>query len=275
MRRLLCLIVLLALPGLTGAQDFIKYYPAPVAGTSGGGATFTSQVLLSNGTALLPAMSFAAEPNLGIWRYGNYKMVISLNGTSAIGIGGVEAPVHKILLRGDIGGIAFRSDGNIASADLPDLILIEDGANTFAQKNGNNDQRNRLYATNGGYWEHGTASELLTIAAAATTDTTANLLPVDAVIESVTVRVTTLIPTAVTFTVGDATTAARFATGVAVAAGTTAVGLLHRNPDVAAAAGPVQSAAAKVRITPNAQPAAATGVVRIQVFYSKWVAPTT
>jgi hypothetical protein len=132
----------------------------------------------------------------------------------------------------------------------------------------------RLATVNGGYWERGVAAELLTIAAAATTDTTANLLPANSIIEAVCVRVTALFPTAATFTVGDATTAARFATGVSVAAGTTAVGLLHQQGGIATdATGPVQTAAAKVRITPNATPAAATGEVRIEVFYSKFVAP--
>lgn len=126
---------------------------------------------------------------------------------------------------------------------------------------------------NGAEWIHGSASELLTIAAAATTDTTANLLPANSIIESVVVRVTTVIPTAATFSVGDATTAARFATGVAVAATTTAVGLTHC--DQTGAAGPKQTAAAKIRITPNVSPGAATGVVRITVFYRQFVAPTS
>lgn len=124
---------------------------------------------------------------------------------------------------------------------------------------------------NAAEWIHGSASELLTIAAAATTDTTANLLPANAIIEAVVVRVTTVIPTAATFSVGDATTAARFATGVAVAATTTAVGLTH--VDQTGAAGPKQTAAAKIRITPNAVPGAATGVVRITVFYRQFIAP--
>lgn len=124
---------------------------------------------------------------------------------------------------------------------------------------------------NAAEWIHGSASELLTIAAAATTDTTANLLPANAIIEAVVVRVTTVIPTAATFSVGDATTAARFATGVAVAATTTAVGLTHC--DQTGAAGPKQTAAAKIRITPNLTPGAATGVVRITVFYRSFVPP--
>lgn len=128
---------------------------------------------------------------------------------------------------------------------------------------------------NGASVTYGYNSELMTIAAAASSDSTANLLPADAIIDAVVVRVTTVIPTAATFTVGDATQAARFATGVAVAATTTAVGTLHWNPAVASDnLGPRQTADAKIRITPNAQPADATGRVRVTVFYHKFVAPT-
>lgn len=119
----------------------------------------------------------------------------------------------------------------------------------------------------------GVSTELVTIAASASTDTTANLLPADAYIEAVTVNVVTAIPTAATFDVGDAVTAGRFATGVAVAAGTKAVGLTHT--DQTGAAGPKQTTAAKVRITPNATPAAATGVVRVDVFWRFYTAGAT
>lgn len=132
----------------------------------------------------------------------------------------------------------------------------------------------RVVSTNSGYWEQGVNTELLTIAAAATTDSSASLLPADSIIQAVVVRVTVVIPTAATFTVGDPTTPARFATGVAVAAGTTAVGLIHMSgASTTLATGPSQVSAAAIRITPNLTPATATGVVRIQVYYSKFVAP--
>jgi hypothetical protein len=129
---------------------------------------------------------------------------------------------------------------------------------------------------NAGQWVQGQISELLTIAAAATTDTTANLLPANSIIEAVIIRVVTIIPTAATFNVGDATTAARFATGIAVAANTTAVGLTHMSgASTTLANGPSQAAAAKIRITPNLTPGAATGVVRLTVFYRTFVPPTS
>lgn len=168
----------------------------------------------------------------------------------------------------------FRKVGWSADpASAPDLLLERIAAQTLAQKNGNNDQLFQHYGPNDGYWEKGSASELLVIAAAASTDTAANLLPADSIIEAVVVRTNVNIPTAATYSVGDPTTAGRFATGVNVAAGTRAVGTIHA--DQTGAAGPRQTAAAKVRITPNAVPGAATGQVRITVFYRKFVPPTS
>jgi hypothetical protein len=54
-------------PTLAGAQDFIRYYPAPVAGTSGGGATFTAPALFANGTSSAPSMAFASETGSGFY----------------------------------------------------------------------------------------------------------------------------------------------------------------------------------------------------------------
>lgn len=111
-------------------------------------------------------------------------------------------------------------------------------------------------------------SELTTIAAAASTDT-AIQMPAGAIVLAVSVRVTTLIPTAATFTVGDSGSAARFNTGasVLVAAGTT---------DKGTKAGAYYNAGAlAVRITPNLTPAAATGVVRVTIHYLDVTPPTS
>ena len=130
-----------------------------------------------------------------------------------------------------------------------------------------------IQTANGGLWTHGQASELLTLAAAATTDTSANLLPANAIIEAVVARVVTIIPTAATWSMGDATIPARFAAGVAVAAGTTVTGLTH--VDQTGTSGPRQTTAAKIRITPNLTPATATGQIRITVFYRQFTPPTS
>lgn len=130
---------------------------------------------------------------------------------------------------------------------------------------------------NGGTWVMGQASELLTLSTVGlTTDTAANLLPVDAIIEAVVCRVTTTITTTTNWAVGDGTTAARFrAANATLTAGTTSVGIDHWSGAVTTlAAGPSQAAAAKVRITcTGANPGA--GVIRITVFYRKFVAPTS
>jgi parallel beta-helix repeat protein len=131
-------------------------------------------------------------------------------------------------------------------------------------------------AANGAQWISGSATELLTLSTSGTTtDTTANLLPANSIIESVTTDVTTTITTAVSFSVGDPTTAARFsASAGGMTATSTRVGIDHWSGAVSTlATGPSQAAAAKVRITTNANPGA--GVVRITVFYRQFVAPTS
>lgn len=131
-------------------------------------------------------------------------------------------------------------------------------------------------AANGATWVQGVATELLTLATGALfTDTAANLLPANAIIESVLTRVTTTITTAVSFSVGDPTTAARFsASAGGVTAASTRVGIDHWSGAVATlAAGPSQAAAAKVRITCNANPGA--GIVRVTVYYRVLTAPTS
>lgn len=127
---------------------------------------------------------------------------------------------------------------------------------------------------NGASWQTGSASELLTLSnVAAFTDTVGNLLPANSIIEAVVVRVVTAITVATDWKVGDAATPARFAPANAVmGAGTVGIGLQHQQGSVATdAAGPVQLAAAPVRITTTGIPGA--GQVRVTVFYRTFVAP--
>lgn len=132
----------------------------------------------------------------------------------------------------------------------------------------------RLTGANGEIWERGLTTELMSISTSATTDTTsATILPANSVIEAVVCYVTQAIPTAATFTIGDATIAARFASGVAVAATTAAIGVLQF--DSTGTSGPRQTAAAKIRITPSLAPATSTGQIRLTVFYKSFTAPTS
>lgn len=128
-------------------------------------------------------------------------------------------------------------------------------------------------SANGASWTWGQISELLTLSTGGTTtDTTGNLLPVNSIIEAVVARVTTTITSATSWELGDATTAGRFsAPNSTMTSGTTQIGLVH--VDQTGAAGPRQTAAAKVRVTTAGTPGA--GAIRITVFYRQFVAPTS
>jgi len=130
---------------------------------------------------------------------------------------------------------------------------------------------------NGSQVLYGVNTELLTLSTGgATTDSSANLLPAGAVIDSVQAIVTVAITTATAFGLGDPTTATRFtAAGAAAAAlGTRISGIDHWNGNITTtAAGPTQASAAKVRVTANGTPGA--GQVRLVVFYRQFLAPTS
>lgn len=110
-------------------------------------------------------------------------------------------------------------------------------------------------------------TELLTIAAAATSTTTIQI-PAAAILLAVVVRVTVVIPTAATFTViGNTSTTVYNTAAVSTAANTT---------DPGTAAGAVYNAAAQtIRITPNLTPANNTGRVRVGIFYMTATPPTS
>jgi hypothetical protein len=160
---------------------------------------------------------------------------------------------------------------------------MADGINALANLLGKTNANNALVVTLDGGAASGTSmavtgangqsltlqslTELTTIAAAATTDTTIQM-PAGAIVMAVSVRVTTVIPTATTFTVGDSGSAARFSTAaVSVAAGST---------DPGTKAGAYYNASAlAVRITPNGTPAANTGRVRVTIFYFASTPPSS
>ena len=105
------------------------------------------------------------------------------------------------------------------------------------------------------YW-----SELLTIDAAASTDTV-NEIPAGALVLGVSARVVTVIPTAVWWGVGYTGATDAWGNGMPVAANTTNItGSLSAGPAFFASATPIT-------ITPSANPAAATGEVRIEARY--------
>jgi hypothetical protein len=163
------------------------------------------------------------------------------------------------------GGYGFC---NGAANGAPDAALFRNAAGVVEVNNGTAGTYRDLIArtlmtapssANGQSINYGSLTELTTIAAAATTDTVIQL-PANAIIDAVTVRVTTAIPTAANFTVGDSGSAARFSTA--------AVSSAANSTDAGTKAGAYyNSTATSVRITPDATPGANTGRVRVTIFY--------
>jgi hypothetical protein len=121
-------------------------------------------------------------------------------------------------------------------------------------------------ASNGQELRFRTLSELTTINAAASTDTTI-AIPADAIVIGVSVRVTTVIPTATTFDVGIAGATTRYGTGLAVAANTTNDGTND--------ALRYYGSATAIRISPDAPPGANTGRVRVTIHFLEITPPTS
>lgn len=117
-----------------------------------------------------------------------------------------------------------------------------------------------------------TTEEITLSTSGTTTDSSANLLPANSIIEAVVARVTQTITTATDWKLGDATTAGRFsAADSTLTLGETVVGTVQA--DQTGAAGPRQAAAAKLRITTTGTPGA--GKIRVTVFYRQYTAPTS
>lgn len=116
------------------------------------------------------------------------------------------------------------------------------------------------------------ATELLTVAAAATSDTVGNLLPAGAVVVAVTCRVTVTIPTATSFTLKSLTDGIVYTGAVGVAAGSTDAGVTHWITPSR-----IQSSVAqKIRLTiTGSNPANNSGRVRITVYYFLPTPPTS
>jgi hypothetical protein len=166
-------------------------------------------------------------------------------------------------------GTALRWSASAGDASNgTNASLVDDAAGALALKNANTAQEFRVYAGNGSYVSPiKSVNESLTIANAATTDS-ATTVPAGSVVIACAVRVLTAIPTAANFTMTMATGGTTLSTApVLVAANTTDKGT----------AGGVfyQSAASKIRITPNATPGNSSGSVRLCIYYYDTVAPTS
>jgi hypothetical protein len=229
------------------------------SGTTWKNVYFGTQAIGPVGSATNPTYSFTGATNYGFYFITSTNVALSLAGAA------------KILWNTAQG--TFRASNMPISWDNADsfgsvsLQISRDAANVLALKNSDNAQTFRTYAGNGANLGIVTVNESLTIAAAASTDSTTTI-PAGAVILAVAVRVTTVIPTAATFTVTAATGGATFDTA--------AVSTAANSTDAGTAAGALYTAAGtKVRITPNLNPATATGVVRLAIMYYLATPPTS
>lgn len=290
--------------GATAASSF-QGTNAASGRTDTAGGTMTIATGRGTGSAAAPTLTLQVAPNAGTGTTQSaLKNVFSAGGTSWT-LGGVDinsggtAPATSTLqgynaAGTDIAGSALViASGKGTGTGAAGSITLQyapaasgTGSSQNALVNAESwttasvaDPQNRtatFAGPNGGTWVRGVNTELITLGTGATTtDSTNNLLPAGAIIEAVTTRVTTTITTATAFSVGDGTTAARFsASAGGLTANSTRVGLQHLQGSVTTdAAGPVQATAAKIRITLDAPPGA--GVIRVQVWYSQFVAPTS
>jgi hypothetical protein len=236
----------------TGAAGYISFSNSPAGGGGGSLNAFVEQMRLKGDGTL----AFGASQDVGISRQAAGQISVG-NGTAGDRTGTVWAAAFQ-----SISGVLTLNDGNAP-------VTIGSGSVTFANQN---IVLGSASGTNGSTWSLGRATELLTLSTSGTTtDTSANLLPANSIIESVVARVTTTITTATDWKLGDATIAGRFtAADSTMTVGETQVGLVHI--DQVGTSGPRQTAAAKVRVTTTGTPGA--GVIRITVYYRNLVAPT-
>lgn len=211
----------------------------------------TGQVLFPDGVVAAPSLAFINSTGTGFWWDGTY---IRASNTGA-NIMYLNAAVLQL-----------TSPTIVLGNDT--AIIRDGGANILAQKTGNFDQTQRWYGANDSYFQIATQSELLTILAAGSTDTTMTI-PANAIVRGVAVYVVTVIPApATTFTVTGATSTTVF--------NTVAVGVGAGSNDVGTQNTPFKNGAAQlIRITPDAIPGAATGQVRIVLFYEIPSPPTS
>lgn len=124
-----------------------------------------------------------------------------------------------------------------------------------------------IIGPNGAIFKHFILTELLTIAASATSTTTIQK-PANSIILAVPVRVVVALPVTTNFTVGDAGSATRFSTA--------AVSKAINSTDPGTQAGAFYNSTAQgIVITPDSTPSNATGRVRVTIFGIQVTPPTS
>lgn len=138
-RRLLIALAFVTLPSAAYAQFpstniRLPAFVIPASGVNGGGTVTSPQLLLPDGTAAAPALSWASEPTMGLFRGGTSLLDVS-TGSGA-----------RVRFDGAAGAVALRSDWSIGwtsgvvSAALDTIVAREAADHTF-QKRTTNAQR--------------------------------------------------------------------------------------------------------------------------------------
>lgn len=207
--------------------------------------------LFPDASAAAPSIASSTEPSTGYF----FSATGTAIDTSISGTARYRVSASELQLRS--GNALAWSSGNIGATS--DVTVVRTAAGSLAARDGVNGKSfnfiNQL-------------TELTTIAAAATTTTTIQM-PANSVVLGVSVRVTTVIPTATSFSVGDSGSATRFSTAnVSVAATST---------DPGTKAGAYYNAtAAGILLTMNGgTPASNTGRVRVTIYYYSVTPPTS
>lgn len=259
----------------TGQNDVVTGAGSGTAITSGSSDVFNGTGILPN--CILCANLTASGTNAGT---GGVSQTTSTNGIFYGDATGAQA--DGLANFGAVGHGATVVASNTYTYGNASVTDDYFGSNGATQLSNSNIHAKSVFESDGGF----TGSSQLGGAAACettfgittlntgatTTDTGLNCLPSNAVIDAVVYRVTTAITTSASFTIGDATTAARFcSTQSTLTLGTT--GVCFVQADQTGAAGPRQASQTKVRVTLNANPGA--GAIRLIVYYHTWTTPTS
>ena len=249
-----------------------NYFPVNVGGAMVSSSGQTAKASILQATSHFVAASTSLYPNIS---YG------SVTGTGLLLLSsGLDQPM-KFMIRdrantADTQAIVMASavaTGTTCNQDVATVGFWDIAGATFyplTKFRGDGDIETNI-GINGQECAFRSLTEETTIAAAATTDTTINI-PQYAQVYGVSVRVTTVIPTAATFTVGTAATADLFS-GV----GRTVSTALNTTDPCTAGGVNYFNAATAVRITPTPPhvPATATGKVRVTIHYIEVTPPTS
>ena len=159
-------------------------------------------------------------------------------------------------------------------------LITSNGPLVITAPSGTQEGGRSVRTANAAQYVSGHVSELVTLSTvAAFTVPAVAQLPANSVIRSVVARVTTTINPgaggATSFQLGDAILSTRFGAGGALASGSTLVGITH--VDQTGTAGPKQVTAASPRITltGGGTNIPSAGVVRLTIFYDRFIAPTS